>query len=45
MKASFEHGVLEVHVAKPQQAKPQKIAIAVGGSQPTIEGSATPTEK
>jgi HSP20 family protein len=44
VKASFEHGVLEVHVAKPQQAKPQKIAIAVGGSQPTIEGSATPTE-
>jgi len=41
VKASFEHGVLEVHVAKPQQAKPQKIAIAVGGSQPTIEGSAT----
>lgn len=41
VKATFEHGVLEVHVAKPQQAKPQKIAIAVGGSQPTIEGSAT----
>lgn len=43
--ATFEHGVLEVHVAKPAQAKPQKIAIAVGGSQRTIEGSATPTEK
>ena len=42
--ATFEHGVLEVHVAKPQQAKPQKIAIAVGGAQPTIEGSAAPTE-
>jgi HSP20 family protein len=41
VKATFEHGVLEVHVAKPEQAKPQKIAIAVGGTQPTIEGSAT----
>jgi HSP20 family protein len=45
IKATFEHGVLEVHVAKPAQAKPQKIAIAVGGSQPTIEGSASATEK
>ena len=25
VKATFEHGVLEVHVAKPEQAKPQKI--------------------
>lgn len=41
VKATFEHGVLEVHVAKPQQAKAQKISIAVGGTQPTIEGSAT----
>jgi HSP20 family protein len=42
VKASFEHGVLEVHVAKPEQPKPQKIAIAVDGSAPkTIEGRAT----
>ena len=42
VKATFEHGVLEVHVAKPEQPKPQKIAIRVGGSeQKTIEGSAT----
>jgi len=42
VKASFAHGVLEVHVAKPEQAKPQKIAIAVDGSAPkTIEGKAT----
>jgi HSP20 family protein len=41
VKASFTDGVLEVHVAKPQRAKPQKIAIAVGGSEPkTIEGTA-----
>jgi HSP20 family protein len=44
VKATFEHGVLEVHVAKPDQAKPQKISIAVGGSQPTIEGSATKSD-
>jgi HSP20 family protein len=41
VKATFEDGVLEVHVAKPKQAKPQKIAISVGGSEPkTIEGTA-----
>lgn len=40
--ATFEDGVLEVHVAKPEQPKPQKIAIRVGGSeQKTIEGTAT----
>ena len=44
VKAVFEHGVLEVHVAKPEQPKSQKIAIAVGGTQPTIEGSATETK-
>ena len=44
VQASFKDGVLEVHVAKPVQAKPQKISIAVGGSgsEPkTIEGTAT----
>jgi HSP20 family protein len=44
VQATFEDGVLEVHVAKPEQAKPQKISISVGGSvsEPkTIEGTAT----
>jgi len=42
VKALFTHGVLEVHVAKPEQTKPQKIAIAVDGTAPkTIEGKAT----
>ncbi len=45
VKATFEHGVLEVHVAKPQQAKPQKIAIAVGGSPPTTPGRGSPPPK
>lgn len=42
VKATFEHGVLEVHVAKPEQPKPQKIAISVAVDKPkTIDGSAT----
>ena len=40
--AAYRNGVLELHVAKPEQPKPRKIQIGVGGSeQPkTIEGSA-----
>jgi len=42
VKASYANGVLELHVAKPEQPKPKKIQIGVGGSEPkTIEGSAT----
>jgi HSP20 family protein len=43
VKAEYKHGVLEVHVAKPEQPKPRKIQIGVGGSdeQKTIEGSST----
>jgi HSP20 family protein len=41
IKAEYKHGVLELHVAKPEQPKPRKIQIGVGGgTQPTIEGSA-----
>lgn len=37
--ASFDNGVLEVRVPKPEQAKPQRVQIAVGGGEPqTIEG-------
>jgi len=32
--------VLEVHVRKPEQPKPRKIEIGVGGSHKTIEGKA-----
>jgi HSP20 family protein len=40
IKASFERGVLEVRVPKPEQRKPRKVAISVGAEQPeTIEGS------
>ena len=44
VRAEYKHGVLEVHVAKPEQPKPRKIEIAIGGSSPqtiepeTIEG-------
>ena len=41
IKAVYANGVLELHVAKPEQPKPRKIQIGVGGTEPkTIEGSA-----
>lgn len=40
IRADYRDGVLEVHVAKPEQPKPRKIQIG-GGEQATIEGSAT----
>ena len=41
VKAQFADGVLEVRIPKPEQHKPRKVAIAVGGSaeSKTIEGS------
>jgi HSP20 family protein len=36
IKADYRDGVLEIRVAKPEEAKPRKIQI--GGGQPTIEG-------
>jgi HSP20 family protein len=40
VKASFDRGVLEVTVPKPEQAKPRRISIAVGGREDrkVIEG-------
>ena len=39
--ADYKHGVLELHVAKPEQPKPRRIQIGVSGSEPkTIEGAA-----
>jgi HSP20 family protein len=34
--ASFDRGVLEIRIPKPEQRKPRKISIS--GAQPTIEG-------
>jgi HSP20 family protein len=40
VQASFDRGVLEIHIPKPEQRKPRKVAISVGGSTPTtIEGT------
>ena len=46
--ATFDKGVLEIRVPKPEQRKPRRVEIAVGGGapaeQPAIEGTATSTE-
>ncbi|MDQ6817173.1 MAG: Hsp20/alpha crystallin family protein [Actinomycetota bacterium] len=40
VSANFDRGVLEVRIPKPEQRKPRKVAISVGGdSQNTIEGA------
>ena len=38
IRAEYKDGVLEIHVAKPEEPKPRRIQIG-GGSQATIEGS------
>jgi HSP20 family protein len=43
IRADFKDGVLEVHVPKPEEAKPRRIEIAGADEQPTIEGTATPS--
>ena len=46
INASFEKGVLEVRVPKPEQRKPRRVQIGVnGGEHPAIEGSATTAER
>ena len=39
--ATFDKGVLEVRIPKPEQRKPRRVQIAVGGDKPAIEGTAT----
>ena len=41
VQAHFDKGVLEVRIPKPEQRKPRKVAISVGGGsqQHTIEGA------
>ena len=42
VKASFDRGVLEVRVPKPEQRKPRKVTISAGAGAPkTIEGAET----
>jgi HSP20 family protein len=40
IKADYRNGVLEIHVSKPEQAKPRRIQVG-SGSQATIEGEAS----
>ena len=41
IQASFNNGVLEVRIPKPEQHKPRKVQISLGGQAKTIEGSET----
>lgn len=42
VSASFDNGVLEVRIPKPEQRKPHKVAIKVGNEPKTIESPDTP---
>jgi HSP20 family protein len=41
VKATFDQGVLEVRVPKPEARKPRKVEISVGSAPKTIEGTDT----
>lgn len=41
IQARFERGVLEVTIPKPEERKPRKVAINVGGKSTVIEGAST----
>ena len=41
IEASFDKGVLEVRVPKPEERKPRRVAIQVGDKPGAIEGSET----
>jgi HSP20 family protein len=41
IQASFDSGVLEVQIPKPEQHKPRKVQISLSGQTKAIEGSET----
>jgi HSP20 family protein len=41
ISAAFDKGVLEVRIPKPEERKPHRVAIQVGGQNAAIEGSET----
>jgi HSP20 family protein len=46
IEASFDRGVLEIRIPKPEERKPRRVAIAVGDEAPeTIEGAASVNEQ
>jgi HSP20 family protein len=42
VKATFDKGVLEVRIPKPEQRRPKKVAIQVGDAPKTIESETAP---
>jgi HSP20 family protein len=44
INATFDRGVLEVRVPKPEERKPRKVEISVGGGAPAIESTETGAE-
>ena len=40
IKATFDNGVLEVRIPKPEERKPRRVEISVGGETKTLEGTA-----
>ena len=40
--AAFDNGVLTVRIPKPEQIKPRKVKIGVGGAETTIDAEAEP---
>jgi HSP20 family protein len=44
VQAGFDKGVLEVRIPKPEERKPRRVAIRVGGEQSAIEGDETASE-
>jgi HSP20 family protein len=40
VEASFDKGVLEVRIPKPEERKPRRISISAAGGQKTLEGEA-----
>jgi HSP20 family protein len=42
--ASFDNGVLEVRIPKPEERKPRRISIKAGNGRPTVEGTASEKE-
>jgi HSP20 family protein len=45
VKATFDRGVLEVRVPRPEQPKPRKVQITVGSEPKTIEATEEKTEQ
>jgi HSP20 family protein len=41
IQANFDNGVLEIRIPKPEQPKPRKVEITVGGAAPAIESAET----